>query len=132
MKFAFKLCTVALLFTAPLCAQEKPRALPKPKVIDRKFVAVMGLLAATKTADAITSAQMLNRGNYETNPLFGPRPSGARMAVVNTSYFAGEVLMAYSLKRLDGHKWSRALWLLEPSCQAADHARWAWHNSQLR
>jgi len=44
----------------------------------------------------------------------------------------GEVGFAYFLKR-DGrhHSWAKYFWLIEPSAQAADHVRLAYHNTQL-
>ena len=101
---------VALIFFAPgIHAQEKhlPEA-PKPKQqFSRKvYVAGVSLLAAAKTADAITTRQVLDRGGLETNPEFGRHPSPAKQARINLALFAGESALFYVTER-NHHTWIR-------------------------
>ena len=49
----------------------------------RAFVAGVSLLAASKTADATTTRQLLDRGGLENKPLFGRHPSSAKQAGIN-------------------------------------------------
>ena len=70
-------CTVFLL-AVTLHAQEpqKPDAsTPKPAIEQhfnrRMFFAGISLLAASKTPDAITTLQLLDRGGFDLNPMFG-------------------------------------------------------------
>jgi len=93
----------------PLYAQEKslPEA-PKPKQqFSRKvYVAGVSLLAASNVADAITTRQLLNRGGWENNPIFGKHPSPAKQAGINLAFFAGESALFYITER-NHHAWVR-------------------------
>lgn len=117
-------------YTAPLLSQQTKR----PPVMDEKFLAAMGALAAAKTADGITTQRLLDRGPlyHEMNPIFGRRPSSARIAGTNAAYFAGEVATAYLVKKYGrGHWWSK-IWMVEPAWQTAEHVRCAVHNEHLQ
>ena len=70
------------------------------------FIAGVSLLAASKTADAITTRQLLDRGGWENNPVFGRHPSPAKQAGVNAAFFAGQVLAFHFTER------SRRPWIL--------------------
>lgn len=68
---------VICLFPSPTLAQTLPDA-PKPKPHSQKvFWIGTALLAASQTADAITTRQIQDRGGWENNPLLGRRPSNA-------------------------------------------------------
>lgn len=137
---------LALLFLFPALVkgQEGPLRIadagqlpdaPSPKserVLDKKFLAVFGVLTSASAADYITSVQMIDRGNYETNPLLGAHPSPARYAAVGAGYLGAELALGYVLKGFgQHHRWARFLWLLEPSWGTERHAQLASHNAGL-
>ena len=81
MVVLWPLCT---LLRTPLLAQSLPDA-PKPKPAikhfnSRVFVGGVSLLAASKTADAITTQQLLDRGGWEGNPLLGRHSNPAKQS----------------------------------------------------
>ena len=117
-----------LLSTASL-AQEKPEA-PKPKTGHKVFIAGMSLLAASKTADAITTRQNLDRGYVELNPIFGRRPSPATQAGINAAFFAGQVI-AFHFTEKSSHPFIRWAGRVLIGYQIADHARAAACNAGL-
>ena len=94
-----------LALAIPLHAQTKP--LPDaPKPNRKAFLAGVSLLAASKTADAITTRQLLDRGGVELNPIFGRYPSPARQAGINLAFFAGQSALFYLAER-NRHAWVR-------------------------
>ena len=98
---------VVLALAIPLQAQQKPDA-PKPKKqFSRKvYVAGVALLAASNVADAITTRQLLNRGGWENNPIFGKHPSPAKQAGINAGIFAAQSFAFYLTER-NRHAWVR-------------------------
>jgi hypothetical protein len=97
-----------LAFAIPLYAQQKPLPdAPKPKTTRASiFVAGVSLLAAAKTADAITTRQLLDRGGQELNPIFGKHPSPAKQAGINAGIFAAQSFAFYLTER-NRHAWVR-------------------------
>jgi len=94
-----------LALAIPLHAQTKP--LPDaPKPNRKAFLAGVSLLAASKTADAITTRQLLDRGGRENDPVFGRHPSPAKQAGINLAFFAGESALFY-LTEHNHHAWVR-------------------------
>jgi hypothetical protein len=95
------------LFAGIAPAQDKPEA-PKPKQqFNRKvFVAGVSLLAAAKTADAITTRRNLDQGGWENNPVFGRHPSPVKQAGINLAFFAGESAIFYFTEH-NRHTWIR-------------------------
>ena len=74
----------------------------------------------------ITTRHMLDRGWWETNPIFGRHPTNARLAATSGAYFGAEVAGAYLLKRYgQHHKWARVFWIAEPTYQIQEHIRFA-------
>jgi hypothetical protein len=124
------------LFLVSSCALagENPDA-PKPKtnrVMDRKYFAVLGVLAAAKAADAFTTSEASWPGCIETNPILGPNPSNSRIAGFAATSLAVEAGTAFLLKRFgQRHKWARYLWLGEPSFRTLKHAQAAMHDANL-
>lgn len=116
-----------LLLASPLAlAQERPDS-PTPKTepnhsdcfrdclvkphlethFNRKvFVAEVSLLAASKTADAITTRQNLDRGGWENNPAFGRHPSPAKQSLINMGIFGAQAGLFY-LTEHNRHAWIR-------------------------
>ena len=111
MRRTFALAAL-LLSALPCHAQTQPLPdAPKPKLEQyhlnrRAFVAGISLLAASKTADAITTRQLLDRGGLELNPIFGRSPSPAKQAGINLAFFAGESALFY-LTEHNRHAWVR-------------------------
>lgn len=98
----------ALVFgwVLPASAQTKPLPdAPRPHTVDRKFLVAVGLTAAAKVADGITTERMLGRGCHETNSVYGPHPSALRISATQAAFFAGEVTAAYFLKRRFRRVW---------------------------
>lgn len=127
---------IAVLVLLTLCfvplsasAAELPDA-PTPKVVDKKFVAVIGALGGSMAFDMKETRSLLDRGGVEYNTFdFGPRPSNARLVAVESAYFAGFTLLAYEMKK--PHSWiprpiGRVLektWWIVPAWQIANHVR---------
>jgi len=92
---ASKILTTSLLLAMcvpAISAQSLPDA-PKPKPDRRVFWAGVSLLAASQTADAISTQSLQNRGGWENTPEFGRHPSPGRLAAVNTLFFAGQTAL---------------------------------------
>ena len=120
---------ILLLCAAPVFAgpETKPEA-PRAKVADKQYWAAMSVLAASKAADGITTEHMLSRGCAESDALlFGRYPSPAKVASVNAGYLAGEMALAYLLKRSAKHH----LWLAEPAYQTIDHLHLSVRNETM-
>ena len=106
------LLVLSFLLAPTVHAQEKPLPdAPKPKLEQyhlnrRAFVAGVSLLAASKTADAITTRQLLDRGGWENDPVFGRHPSPVKQAGINLAFFAGESALFY-LTEHNRHTWIR-------------------------
>jgi hypothetical protein len=74
--------------------------------MDVSVISGVSLLAASQAADAITTRQLLGRGGWENNPLFGRHPSPAKQAGINLAFFAGESAVFY-LTEHNRHAWIR-------------------------
>ena len=98
------LALAALLCVSAL-AQEKPDA-PKPKHDRKEFIVGTALLAASKRADAITTRQLLDRGGWENNPVFGRHPSPAKQSLINLGFFVAQPGVFYLTER-NRHSWVR-------------------------
>lgn len=94
------LCTFFLLLACPLAqGQDKPEA-PRPKAHSNKvFIAGVSLLAASNTADAVTTRQLLDRGGVELNPIFGGHPSPVKQAGINAAVLAAQATAFYFTER---------------------------------
>jgi hypothetical protein len=99
-----RILLLALLFAVPCVAQSPvltganktilPDA-PKPKVSRRVFLGGVSLLAASKTADAITTRQLLDRGGWENNSWLGRHPSNGRLSGLAAAEFVGQGSLFY-------------------------------------
>jgi len=69
-------------------------------------VAGVPLLAASNVADAITTRQLLNRGGWENNPIFGKHPSPAKQAGINLGVFGAQAGLFYVTEH-NRHAWVR-------------------------
>lgn len=118
-----------LLYSGVAAAQEKPEA-PKPKHDRKVFLAGVSLLAASNTADAITTRQLLDRGGRELNPIFGSRASPAKEAGINAGIFVAQAGLFYLTER-SRHKWIRWTGRALIGNQIVDHAKLAVCNSGI-
>ena len=113
-------------------AQEKPEV-PKPKTDRKVFFVSVSLLAASKTADAITTRRVLDfpdgRGS-ELNPLFGPHLSPAGQAGINLGIFAAQSTAFYFTER-SRHKWIRWTGRAFLAHEIEEHSRLAACNAGL-
>lgn len=64
----------------------------------------MSLLAAPKTADAITTRQLLDRGGVGLNPVCRRYPSPATQAGINAGIFSAQSFAFYLTERIR-HAW---------------------------
>ena len=116
----FYAVVLAGLLLSPLAVpQEKPEA-PKPKPDRKVFFAGVSLLAAAKTADAITTRQLLDHGGWENNPLLGRHPSSGRLAAFASGQFALQSTAFYFTER-NRRAWVR--WLARAYVGFAPSAR---------
>jgi hypothetical protein len=93
---------------------------PQPKVLDRKFLALAGMVTAATVLDlATTSHCMSTYGNcQEGNPLLGSHPSQAKLYGVSFSLLVGQLLASAWLRhRTPDSK----LWMVPPIVATAGH-----------
>src|SRR5271157_451073 len=97
----------AFALASPLLSNELPDA-PVAKVqpahpiehhAHAVFFSGVSLLAASQLADAVTTRQLLDRGGWETNPIFGKYPSPGRQAGMNLVLFAARTTTFYFTER---------------------------------
>lgn len=119
---------LTLLFVSTAVAQEKPET-PKAngKIV---FYSMTTLLAASKSADALTTVGNLDRGNIEYNPILGLHPSPARLAGFNAGYFAVQSAGFYFTEK-SSHRWIRWAGRAYIGLTIADHAQLAACNANL-
>src|SRR5436305_13410921 len=104
-------CAAARAPQSLLGPREKPDA-PKAQAnhaMDRKYFAVMGVLAAAKAADAFTTSEAVWPCR-EKNPILGPNPSNGRIAGFVAICLDVEGRKALMYARIgDRHTWGRRL-----------------------
>jgi hypothetical protein len=105
---------------------------PRPqRVVDKKFIFVMGALAAAETLRITSNTMALDRMYAEGAPWVTSAPSHRNMTLKNGAIFASELLVAYELKKphpwLPGDKVIRKLWWVYPVAMTAVHFRKASH-----
>jgi hypothetical protein len=115
-----------------LVGAPKPQ-LSRERVIDRPFLILMGVEAAAKSADFITTAQAIGRSCgpdctvTESDRWFGPLPSNGRLIGENLGIFSAEVVLSYELKKphpwLPGDRYLRKAWWLPAAWQIKGHTR---------
>lgn len=93
---------VFLCVSLPAAAQEKPDS-PRPN--RRVFFSGVAILGASQAADGITTRQLLDRGGWENDPLFGRHPSPARQSFVSLGVFAVRASVFYATEH------NRRAWL---------------------
>ena len=116
---------------------EAPKPKPESLVVESRdyhsskvFWLGTALLAASNTADGITTRQVLDRGGQELNPMFGRHPSPARQAGIDAALFAVQVIAFHFTERsrYKPVRWAGRLFI---AYQIADYTRAAACNSQI-
>lgn len=75
----------------------KPR--PEPKVVDKKFVALLALAAGAAVADVeLTSRCLRAQTCTEANPIYGRNPSRGRMYAISIPILGGQMGLSAWLK----------------------------------
>ena len=74
---------------------KRPKSFEGHRFDRRMFFVEISLLGAAKTADAISTRQLLNRGGGEGNPIFGRNPSSGKQAGINAGFFAAQSTLFY-------------------------------------
>lgn len=100
--------------TAKFAMVGRPKPVIRTAPFNRKvYVAGVISLAASKTADAIVTRSLLNRGGKEFNPIFGTHPSPAKQAGINLAFFIAQSGIFYVTER--NHRpwvrWAGRVWI---------------------
>lgn len=85
-----------------ICMASSALAEAKPRLSNRKFIAVAVTLGAAALADGITTCQFRSRGYLEAGAarfLIGQRPSCPRVMLTGTAVITGELLLARKINR---------------------------------
>jgi len=110
---------------------------PQPqKVVDKKFIVVMAAFGAAKGISFATSTLIHEREREEGAPWATSAPSNISLTTKHAAIFAGEVFVAYQLKKphswLPGDKIIRKFWWVYPVWTGQIHSRTAIHNVRMR
>jgi hypothetical protein len=109
----------------------KPTPLPDAptphRVIDKKFIAVMGALGGAETL-RFTSRKLVLDNEYAAGaPWVTSVPSNQHVIAMHAGIYAAELFVAYELKRrhswLPGDKVVRKLWWAYPAAMATIHIK---------
>ena len=113
-------------------ADAPPRPVPYQTVnvekrarhFDWKFAAVLGISTAANLADMARTDDCLRNIAYcrETNPLYGPHPSSARLYGSSLALEAGFAVTSYELRR-HGPAPLRKLWWVPLTYEGLDHVK---------
>jgi len=119
----------SIAFTAPIAPvmlPDKPVPLNR-KVLDKKFIAVMGTLAGAETLRFTTHKLVLDNEFAAGAPWVTHVPDNKNLIGKYSAIFAAEMLLTYELKRphswLPGDKYIRKLWLAYPAVMTTIHIK---------
>jgi hypothetical protein len=111
--------------SAPLVSL--PDAPTQHRVIDKKFVAVMGALGGAESLRFTTRKLVLDREFAAGAPWVTRVPSNQHEIAEYAGFYAAELLVAYELKKphswLPGDKVIRKLWWAYPAAMVAIHIK---------
>jgi len=95
---------------------------PHHRVMDKKFIAVMGALGASETTRFTSRTLMLEHEMAEGAPWVTSVPSHSTFAAKTAGIFAAEMFVTYELKKphdwLPGDRVIRRLWWVYPAVMA--------------
>ncbi len=111
----------------PITLARTPFAPHSPKVIDKKFIAVMAALAGSETLRYTTHKLVLDNELAAGAPWVTQVPGNPRLIGKYGALFAAEFLVAYELKRphswLPGDKYIQKLWWAYPAVMTTIHIK---------
>jgi hypothetical protein len=100
---------------------------PHKRVMDKKFIAVMGALGAAETTRFTSRTLMLEHEMAEGAPWVTSLPPHSTFVAKTAGIFAAEMFVTYELKKphdwLPGDRVIRRLWWAYPVAMAAIHFR---------
>ena len=109
---------------SPAMQPEKP--VPQ-KVIDKKFIAVMGALGGAESLRFASRKLVLDREFAARAPWVTSVPANPHIVAKDAGLFAAELLLTYELKKphswLPGDRVIRKLWWAYPATMAAIHIK---------
>jgi hypothetical protein len=119
----------------PLSVPATPQP-PTKKGVDKKFLLVMGVLAAAETFRITSTTLALDREAAAGAPWVSVPPAHRTLIAKNGLIFASELLVAYEMKKphswMPGDKVIRKLWWAYPAAAATVHFKSAAHNIGLK
>src|SRR5438128_2117314 len=101
------------------------------KVANKNFWIAATAMALASLADGITTRRALNQGAVELNPLFGRRPSNARLFGMGSLLTGGMITGVYFLKRWDDPESPSHYWLIPVVGQIGAETALTVHNERL-
>jgi hypothetical protein len=97
------------------------------RVIDKKFIAVMGALGGAETLRFTSRKLVLDHKFAAGAPWISRLPTNQHVVAGHAGIFAAELLIAYELKKphswLPGDKVIRKLWWANPTAMVAVHIK---------
>jgi hypothetical protein len=124
-------------YTANFTQSAALPAAPQPqRVVDKKFMLLMGVLGTAETMRLTTRHLVLVHEQAQGAPWATTIPSHSQLVLRNASIFAAEMLVAYEIKKrhdwLPGDKVVRRLWWVYPVAAAVIDFKLAAHTMQLQ
>jgi hypothetical protein len=112
-----------------------PEAPRQQKVIDKKFLFVMGALAASETLRITSNTLALDREFKEGAPWVTSAPNHWSLSARHSAIFASELIVAYEVKKphdwLPRDKVIRKLWCVYPVAISTIHFKKAAHTMRM-
>jgi hypothetical protein len=113
--------------STPATPASLPDAPSRHRVIDKKFIAVMGALGGAETLRFTSRKLVLDHEFAAGAPWISHVPTNQHVVAGHAGIFAAELLVAYELKKphswLPGDKVIRKLWWAYPSAMVAVHIK---------
>jgi hypothetical protein len=113
--------------STPATTVSLPDAPSRHRVIDKKFIAVMGALGGAETVRFTSRKLVLDNEFAAGAPWINRLPTNQHMVIGHAGIFAAELLVAYELKKphswLPGDKVIRKLWWVYPAAMVAVHIK---------
>jgi hypothetical protein len=124
---------VQAVYAPPVSVPATPQA---QRVIDKKFVAVMGALGMAEAMRFTTRTLVLEHEQAAGAPWVTSLPSHPPLIARDAAIFASELLVAYEMKKrhdwLPGDKIIRKLWWVYPAAMAVPHFKNALNNIETQ
>jgi len=115
------------LSSTPIATASLPDAPTRHRVIDKKFIAVMGALGAAESLRFTSRKLVLDHEYAAGAPWVTSVPQNQHLVAKYAGFYAAELLVAYELKKphswLPGDKVIRKLWWAYPAAMVAIHIK---------